>query len=192
MSSGSLEFAWVQSAALGVGVIWVLVGSLLRCRGHSGINKALISVLGFIRVRIGSLGHLGVVGFIRFRVGFLRRTYRSPGSFVFAWVPCAALRVGQVHLGSRQFTLAHLLESSGSFGYAWVHSGGPRGRRIRSASRGLTCARLWGGLVHSSSRGFSQARLAVVGFIRGFTRARLLFVGFIGFCVGSLGSFVFA
>ena len=85
-----------------------------------------------------------------------------------------------------------------SIGFAWVNSGTTYGRRVHPASRGFTNARL-------VVLGFIQ-RIAVLGFIRvcvgslgrargrwifsgsrGFTQARLGVVGFIQFSVDSLG-----
>ena len=66
----------------------------------------------------------------------------SSDSFGFAWGPPTARRFHSTLL----FACTHL--SSGSVGSAWVQSGTTRGRRVHSVSRGLT-----------------QARLVVIGFI---------------------------
>ena len=130
-----------------------------------GFTRALLKVVGFIMVGVGSLGW----------------AYGSSGSFGVAWVhsntPCVvgfirvrvvhsgAPRGRGVHSGSRGFTWVRLpfvgficvrvgslrraYDSSGSFRFPWVHSGA---FRIRD--------------VHLCSRVFTRALLGIVGFIR--------------------------
>ena len=84
--------------------------------------------------------------------------------------------------------------SSGISRSAWIHSGESRGRRVHSGSRGFALSHLGvvdvrvgslGRRYGSCSHGFTQAHL--VGFSpysRGFTQERLVVVGFIRVRVG--------
>ena len=71
--------------------LWI---SAHRCRrvqsGSYGITRARLVVTGFIRVRVGSLGH----------------AKESPGSFLFEWYHSGGRSGRRVHSGLRGFTRA--------------------------------------------------------------------------------------
>ena len=92
MSSLSFGFAWVPS------------GAASGCQVHSGSR-------GFTRASVGD------VGFILVRLGSLGRDKGSSGSFGFAWSPLCAPKCCRVHWGSRSFTRA----LSGFFRVRVVH-----------------------------------------------------------------------
>ena len=122
--SCSSEFAWCPSFAP---------------RGRRGhlVLRGLISA----RLVFAGLG-IGIVGFIRVRIGSLRGAYGLSGSFGFAWFHLGRPWVVGfilVRLGS----LTRDLWSSDSLRFAWVHWGAPKGRWVHSDSRGFTQALLW-------------------------------------------------
>ena len=81
MSSRLFGFKWVHSGAI--------FGSRVHSRSR-GITRAHTSIVGSIRVCVGSL----------------ERTLRSSDSFVFAWVHSGAPSGLRVHSVSRGLTLA--------------------------------------------------------------------------------------
>ena len=86
--------------------------------------------------------HLGI-GFIRVRVGSLGYAYiSSSGSLGLPWVHSSALRGRRVHSGLRGFTRAHVVVVG--FIRVLVDSlrRTPRGRRVHSVSRRFTLVRL--------------------------------------------------
>ena len=99
-----------------LGLAWDHSGEPLTRIVHSSsrwFTQALISIVGFIRVGVGSRGY----------------TWGSSGSFGFAWVHSDSpwgsqfirVRVGSFGCGKW---------SSGSLGFAWAHSCVPRGHCV--------------------------------------------------------------
>ena len=160
---------------------------------------------------------LVVVGFIRVRVGSLARAKGSSGSFCLVWVHSCTPRCLRVDSDSRGFTKARLgvvgfirvrVSSLGHIKvFAWDHSGAPSGHRGslcsfgREVIDGLIRVRLGSlghfqesfgfALVHSGaprgrldSLGFTWELSGVVGFIWVST-------GSLWRALGSPGSYVF-
>ena len=93
-----------------------------------------------------SRAHLGVFGLNRVHFGSFARTQGSSGSVRFSWVHSCARRGRRLHNSSSDFG-GCAKGSSGLFGFPLVYTGAPSVRRRRS-------------------RGFTRARLGVVGFHR--------------------------
>ena len=87
---------------------------------HSGVRRFTPARLAVVGVRVGYLWRArGVVGFIRVRIGSLGRAIGSLGSFGFTWVLSGPPRSRRVHSRSRSFTR----EGLGVFGFIRVRVG---------------------------------------------------------------------